>query len=109
MIYVVKIPCIRGFQGKATVWDVVLFNDCGFDLEGITRPLDMHDLIEVIENGEDWILNDYEFVGDFIENYSEAQWKSAQKFRINEISIDDIYPQSQWDYFCSGINNGCNS
>ncbi|AFZ56899.1 hypothetical protein H6G54_12125 [Anabaena cylindrica FACHB-243] len=104
MIYVVKIPVISGFQDKAINYEIVLLNSSDFVGEGITLPLDMNELVEVIQrDDESWMLNDFEFVGDYIENYSEAQWRGSQKLRIGQIKLGDIYPKEQWDYFCSGL------
>ncbi|MBE9199073.1 MULTISPECIES: hypothetical protein [unclassified Nodularia (in: cyanobacteria)] len=104
-ITIIKMPCISGIKGNTTIYEIVAKLSCDFLPDGITRPLDMSDLLEIVSDyDETRILNDFEFVSDWVNDYSVNQWNSSQEIRLEEISVDDIYPEENWSYFTSGVS-----
>ena len=100
--YILKIPVVRGFQDKTCVYDIVLQHETHNLEYSITEPLDMAELLEIItceDYGE--IFNNFEFTEEWMDNYSEAQWQSSIGIPLNEISVEDISPESTWNYFTS--------
>ena len=99
-------PCISGIKDNTTIYEIIAKLSCDFLPDGISRPLDMEDLLEIVgDYDETRILNDFEFVSEWVDNYSANQWNSSQELRLEDISLDDIYPEEEWSYFTSGATN----
>ncbi|MDB9378858.1 hypothetical protein [Nodularia sphaerocarpa] len=98
-------PGISGIKGNTTSYEIIAKLSSDFLPDGITRPLDMSDLLEIVRDyDETRILNDFEFVSDWVNDYSENQWNSSQELRLEDIFFDDIYPEENWRYFTSGVS-----